>query len=72
MLNPFNEVLNRNLKFLLSTFFLIGLFGTVEVAHAGMRGIYLADTPQSYRSECSGCHIAFPPDLLPAVMSLNS
>ena len=67
MSTPYNLALSMNyLKFLLSTLFVIGLIGTVEVAHAGMRGIYLADTPQSYRSECSGCHIAFPPDLLPA------
>ena len=67
MLIHLNVVLNRRkLKFLFSFFFLISWVSVIEVAHAGMRGIYLANMPESYRSECSGCHIAFPPDLLPA------
>jgi hypothetical protein len=34
-------------------------------AHADQRGVFPADMPASYRSECGACHIAFAPDLLP-------
>ncbi|OIR18059.1 dihem cytochrome c [mine drainage metagenome] len=34
-------------------------------ARADQRGVFPADMPASYRSECGDCHVAFAPDLLP-------
>ena len=42
------------------------LIGTTGMAHADKHGSLPADMPASYRAECAGCHVAFPPDLLPA------
>lgn len=39
--------------------------GMVDRAHADQRGVFPADMPASYRSECGDCHVAFAPDLLP-------
>lgn len=52
----------KNTRFLLLT---VGLFATALPALAD-RTPLPADTPASYRSECTSCHMAFPPALLSA------
>lgn len=42
------------------------LFGLTDTAGATQRGVFPADMPKSYRTECTGCHVAYAPDLLPA------
>jgi hypothetical protein len=42
------------------------LSGATGEAWADQRGVFPADMPKSYRIECDGCHVPFPPDLLPA------
>jgi len=51
------------LRFLNIIFIVLGLC-SVGTAYALKRGIFPPDTPEKYRSECAGCHIAYPPDLL--------
>lgn len=46
-------------------FFLLLLCGLTGPAFAGKRGVFPPSTPPLYYAECSGCHIAYPPDLLP-------
>ena len=53
----------RGAKGCLLAITLMGFFG---VACADQRGVFPANVPAAYYEECADCHIAFPPDLLPA------
>ncbi len=47
-------------------YFLLLVLSVIQEAHAGKRGVFPANTPAIYYSECAECHVAFPPDLLPS------
>jgi len=53
-------------KILRILFTVVALAGVIKIAHAEKHGVLSGDMPTSYRAECSACHVAFPPDLLPA------
>ena len=42
-----------------------GLAAMLGNATAGDDGMRTVDMPQAYRQECSACHVAYPPGLLP-------